>query len=114
MSKLIDILLKEKHETFGARGFLSKPLPLYTIQEKLKRIKNAIRVLFGKSFAVHYKIDEQEFIMKMKKEGLIFNSDIGKTDNEEKVDRIIKDTLGGVFLADKYSKKVHSGDRLIK
>lgn len=52
--------------------------------------------------------------MKMQPNGSIFNSDVGKIDNEEKVDRIIKDSLNSIFLADQYSKKVYHDDVIIK
>ncbi len=61
MSKLIDTFLKESHNAYsGNDGYMLKPLPMYTIQEKLKRIKDAIRILRRKSFAIHYKVDSIE------------------------------------------------------
>ena len=38
--------------------YLAKPLVNLNWKEKLKRLVGAYRVLTGKSFAVHYKVDE--------------------------------------------------------
>jgi len=63
MSRLIDELVKETDNGITAQAkdlkwYLAKPLPFYSLQTKLKRIKDGLRVMNGKSFAVHYKVDE--------------------------------------------------------
>lgn len=63
MSILIDILLKEVDNSNTAQGkdfkwYISKPLPFYSLKTKFKQIKDGLRVMNGKSFAVHYKEDE--------------------------------------------------------
>lgn len=63
MSRLIDELVQETNNGITSQAkdlkwYLAKPLPFYTIKTKLKRIKDALRVINGKSFAVHYKVDE--------------------------------------------------------
>lgn len=61
MSILIDNLVKVKHEItvqINDNWYIAKPLPLRIIQQKYRDLKDAIRVLTGKSFAVHYKEDE--------------------------------------------------------
>lgn len=63
MSILLDKLLKEVDTSITAQAkdlkwYIAKPLPLYSLKAKLQRIKDGIRVINGKSFAVHYKEDE--------------------------------------------------------
>jgi len=64
MSILLDKLVAEKErETLSqnkddGKWYHAKPLPFYSIKTVLKRIKDGIRVMKGKSFAVHYKEDE--------------------------------------------------------
>jgi hypothetical protein len=63
MSILIDKLLNEADTSNTAQAkdfkwYIAKPLTLYSLKEKLKRIKDGLRVMNGKSFAVHYKEDE--------------------------------------------------------
>jgi hypothetical protein len=64
MSVLIDKLLKDIDESITSQSndkkwYIAKPLPFYSIKTKLKRINDGIRVMRGKSFAVHYKEDEK-------------------------------------------------------
>ena len=63
MSRLIDELVKETNNGITAqekdlKWYLSKPIPFYSIKTKLKRILDGFRVMNGKSFAAHYKVDE--------------------------------------------------------
>ena len=62
MSILIDKLLKEadtpKTQAKDLKWYIAKPLPFYSLKTKLQRIKDGLRVMNGKSFAVHYKQDE--------------------------------------------------------
>lgn len=63
MSVLLDKLVKESMEspTYGEKDlkwYFAKPILSTTIKARFKRLKDAIRVLNGKSFAVHYKDDE--------------------------------------------------------
>lgn len=63
MSILIDKFLKEASTSTTEQAkdlhfYIAKPIPFCSLKTKLRRIKDAIRVLRGKSFAVHYKIDE--------------------------------------------------------
>jgi len=63
MSRLIDELIKETDNGITAQAkdlkwYFAKPLPFYSIKTKLKRILDGFRVMNGKSFAVHYKVDE--------------------------------------------------------
>lgn len=63
MSRLIDKLVKETDNGITSQAkdlkwYLAKPLPFYSLKTKLKRIKDGLRVMNGKSFAVHYKDDE--------------------------------------------------------
>jgi hypothetical protein len=63
MSILLDKLLKEADVSTTAqeknlKWYIAKPLPFYSLKTKLKRIKDGLRVVSGKSFAVHYKEDE--------------------------------------------------------
>jgi hypothetical protein len=63
MSILLDKLL---HETDGSttaqakdlKWYIAKPLPFYSIQTKIRNIKDGLKVINGKAFAVHYKQDE--------------------------------------------------------
>jgi hypothetical protein len=64
MSVLIDKLLKEVDASTTAQAkdlkwYLAKPIPSYSLKSKLKMIKDGLRVMSGKSFAVHYKQDEE-------------------------------------------------------
>ncbi len=63
MSILLDKLLKEADTSNTAQAkdlkwYIAKPLPFYSLKAKLQRIKDGLRVMNGKSFAVHYKEDE--------------------------------------------------------
>jgi len=63
MSILIDKLLKEADTSTTTQAkdlkwYIAKPLPFYLLKTKLQRIKDGLRVMNGKSFAVHYKEDE--------------------------------------------------------
>ena len=64
MSILIDNLLK-KENTFSSfkrvdsMFYMAKPIPFYSYKTVLNRIKDGFRVMTGRSFAVHYKEDEQ-------------------------------------------------------
>ena len=63
MSILIDKLLKEVNtstteQAKDLRWYIAKPIPFKSITELYKRVKDGIRVVRGKSFAVHYKRDE--------------------------------------------------------
>jgi hypothetical protein len=59
MSKLIDNFLKEEQDNtltqIDLKWYIAKPISFFSINTFLKRIKDAIRVIKGKSFAVHYK-----------------------------------------------------------
>lgn len=62
MSMLIDVILKAglenaKEERDG-RWYIAKGYPYWTFHLQWLRIKDAIRVLLGKSQAYHYKSDE--------------------------------------------------------
>lgn len=63
MSILLDKLLKEADTSNTAQAkdlkwYIAKPLPFYSLKMKIQRIKDGLRVVNGKSFAVHYKEDE--------------------------------------------------------
>ncbi len=63
MSVLLDKLLKEAHASNTAQAkdlkwYIAKPLPFYSLKTKIQRFKDGLRVMNGKSFAVHYKEDE--------------------------------------------------------
>jgi len=64
MSILIDKLLRIEN-TFASYMrvdsifYMAKPIPFYSYKTTLNRIKDGFRVMTGKSFAVHYKEDEQ-------------------------------------------------------
>lgn len=63
MSILLDKLLKEVDTSTTAQAkdlkwYVAKPLSFYSLKTRLQRIKDGIRVMNGKSFAVHYKQDE--------------------------------------------------------
>jgi hypothetical protein len=63
MSILLDKLFKEADTSNLAQAkdlkwYIAKPLPFYSLKTKLQRIKDGLRVMNGKSFAVHYKEDE--------------------------------------------------------
>ena len=65
MSKLIDEVTKSGILSTWAQNpkdgkwYIAKPLPFYGINEIFNRIKDAGRVISGKSFAVHYKEDDE-------------------------------------------------------
>lgn len=64
MSILIDKLLKEANTNVTAQAkdlkwYLAKPIPFKSLKTTLKRIGDGFRVINGKSFAVHYKQDEE-------------------------------------------------------
>lgn len=63
MSILLDKLLKEADtstttQVKDLKWYIAKPLPFYSLKTKIQRIKDGLRVVSGKSFAVHYKEDE--------------------------------------------------------
>ena len=63
MSILIDKLIQENKNNsnyvkFGDIWYIAKPLEAKTLCVFAKRIKDAFRVLIGKSKAYHYKEDE--------------------------------------------------------
>lgn len=63
MSVLVDKLIKEHYVTNTEQlkdfnWYISKPLGINSIKKLSYRIKDAIRIIQGKSFAVHYKSDE--------------------------------------------------------
>ena len=63
MSTLIDIVVERYRDDIPVtkidqRWYIAKPLPMFTIREKVSKLKDALRVLIGTSFAVHYKEDE--------------------------------------------------------
>ena len=64
MSLLIDELLKEESNPtltqIDSKFYVAKPIPFYSIFTFIDRIKDGVRVMRGKSFAVHYKEDEQQ------------------------------------------------------
>jgi hypothetical protein len=63
MSILIDELLKDECNPtltqIDSKFYVAKPIPFYSIYTFIDRIKDGFRVMVGKSFAVHYKEDEQ-------------------------------------------------------
>ena len=63
MSILIDELLKEECNPtltqIDSKFYVAKPIPYYSIFSFMDRIVDGLRVMRGKSFAVHYKEDEQ-------------------------------------------------------
>jgi hypothetical protein len=63
MSILLDKLLKEADTSNTAQAkdlkwYIAKPLPFNSLKTTIKRLKDGLRVMNGKSFAVHYKEDE--------------------------------------------------------
>ena len=62
MSILIDELLKEECNPtltqINSKFYVAKPIPFYSIFTFINRIVDGLRVIRGKSFAVHYKEDE--------------------------------------------------------
>ena len=63
MSILLDKLLKEADTSNTAQAkdlkwYIAKPLPFRSLKTTIKRLKDGLRVMNGKSFAVHYKEDE--------------------------------------------------------
>ena len=63
MSILLDKLLKEADTSNTAQAkdlkwYIAKPLPFNSLKTKILRFRDALRVMNGKSFAVHYKEDE--------------------------------------------------------
>ncbi len=63
MSVLLDKLLKEADTSNIARAkdlkwYISKPLLFNSLKTKIQRFRDGLRVINGKSFAVHYKEDE--------------------------------------------------------
>ena len=63
MSRLIDSFLKEEHNTtltqIDLKWYIAKPISFYSLNTFLNRLKDGLRVIRGKSFALHYKEDEQ-------------------------------------------------------
>jgi hypothetical protein len=63
MSILIDKLLKEDSNStltqINLKFYVAKPIPYYSIYTFIDRIKDGLKVMRGKAFAVHYKEDEQ-------------------------------------------------------
>jgi hypothetical protein len=61
MSILVDkICCKDAHQEIDNIWYIAKPLKIKSIKNFLRNIKDSFRVLSGKSFAVHYKSDENE------------------------------------------------------
>ena len=63
MSILIDevTVLTRNQNTYkhkNLKWYIAKPIPFNSIKNRIKSIKDAYRVIIGKSFAVHYKVDE--------------------------------------------------------
>ncbi len=63
MSILLDKLLKEADTSITTQAkdlkwYIAKPLTFYSLKTKIQRFKDGLRVMNGKSFAVHYKEDE--------------------------------------------------------
>jgi hypothetical protein len=63
MSVLLDKLLKEADtsntvQAKDLKWYIAKPLPFNSLKTKIQRFKDGLRVMNGKSFAVHYKEDE--------------------------------------------------------
>ena len=63
MSILLDKLLKEADTSNTAQAkdlkwYIAKPLPFCSLKTTIKKLKDGLRVMNGKSFAVHYKEDE--------------------------------------------------------
>ena len=63
MSILIDKIITEVDmfnisQQKDSTWYLAKPIPFYSWRTKYNQIKDGIRVMRGKSFAVHYKEDE--------------------------------------------------------
>lgn len=61
MSKLIDSELKLRHRDtceIGGLWYAAKPMEYFTVALLWRRAKDCCRILRGRSFAVHYKIDE--------------------------------------------------------
>lgn len=64
MSELIDDITKSAilsswSLNSDGKWYVAKPLPFYSYKIVLNRIKDAVRIIRGKSFAVHYKEDEK-------------------------------------------------------
>lgn len=64
MSILIDKLLKETDNSVTSQAkdlkwYIAKPISFKSLRTTLKRISDGFRVMNGKSFAVHYKQDEE-------------------------------------------------------
>lgn len=64
MSILIDKLLKEIDTSTAIQAkdlkwYIAKPIQFNSLRTKLQKIRNGLRVMNGKSFAVHYKEDEK-------------------------------------------------------
>ncbi len=57
MSKLIDTINNDNQAEINGRWYIAKPHGILFIR---LRIKDAWRILLGKSIAVHYKEDENE------------------------------------------------------
>jgi hypothetical protein len=63
MSVLLDKLLKEADASNTAQAkdlkwYIAKPVLFNSLKTKIQRFKDGLRVMNGKSFAVHYKEDE--------------------------------------------------------
>lgn len=63
MSILVDKLIKEVDTSVNTQinglWYLAKPIPFKSLKTTIERIKDGLRVIKGKSFAVHYKQDEK-------------------------------------------------------
>ncbi len=55
MSMLIDYINNDDQACIDGKWYIAKPVPYFIF---MSRIKDAIRILRGKSIAVHYKEDE--------------------------------------------------------
>lgn len=63
MSILIDDLLKRAstntmEQAKDSMWYIAKPMPYCSFKGKIRLIKDGLRVMMGKSFAVHFKEDE--------------------------------------------------------
>ena len=62
MSIRIDMLAKDMEtyprQQFGGKWFIAKPLEFWSLQKFIRRFWDAVSVLMGKSFAVHFRESE--------------------------------------------------------
>ena len=60
MSMLIDCVSDENQACIKGKWYIAKPLSYPSILSLLSRLRDAIRIITGKSIAVHYKEDERK------------------------------------------------------